>query len=245
MTEQAATATLSALTPDQSQRIAMTWRFRQRGELIAAERFARLALELAQLGARADVVSMTHEAAEDERRHADLCGSLVDRYLRRPLKPMPLPMGPLGADELSQRDRVLYEMVAFCCVTETLNSALLVETLRVCKEPMIHDTVRAILKDEVRHAKVGWTHLASERGEGHGAFLAAMMPAILVEAGAEEIGVGETVVPPELAAYGELNAETRRQIFTQALTEVIIPGLVALGLDPEPTQEFLADWQVL
>ena len=221
----------------------MTWRFRQRGELIAADRFARLATELSQVGARPDVIAMTREAADDELRHADLCGALVDAYLQRPLAPMPLPTGPLGSPALSQRDRVLYEMVAFCCVTETLNSALLVETLQVCTEPTIHDTVRAILKDEVRHARVGWIHLTSERGDGRGTFLAEMMPAILTEAGAEEIGVGEPVVPPELAAYGELGAQTRREIFAQALTEVIIPGLEAVGLESAPTRQFLAGWR--
>src|SRR3984957_14113412 len=86
---------------------------------------------------------------------------------------------PAGSAGLNPRDAVRYEVVAFCCIAETLNAQLLVTILQRASAPRIAGVVRRLLKDEAAHSKLGWAHLAAERRLGFGAFLGAILPSLL------------------------------------------------------------------
>lgn len=236
---------LPELSPEQRQLVANTWRFRERGERIATQRFSRLAEELASVNALPEVIALAHQAVEDETRHTRLCTVLWEQYTTKAFAPFPpLTAPPLGPPSLPLRERLLYEVVAFCCLTETLNASLLLATLHIARCPQIRDTLRDILRDEIQHGRIGWAHLAAERAAGRGDFIAEAIPAMLREAGAEEIGdANDTLRSGDtLAAYGELSAELRMKVFREAIRDVIVPGLEEVGIRPQPTLEFLSSW---
>jgi len=222
-------------------RAGRVWAFRMRFEQEAALRFARLAAELDALGAVAKVVTLAREAAEDERRHAALCAALAARFGRRVANddvPPPAPAAPSG---LSPRERLLYEVVAMSCVTETLSAALLGAMLKRATDNDVATTLRSILRDEVRHARLGWAHLAGETRRGGGAFISETLPSMLAGTVDDEI-FGSGADAAEQYALGGLGALPRRErveIFRTSMTEIVFPGLEHFGIDTTRGREWL------
>ena len=225
------------------QALAKVWAYRAGSERQAVARFTRLHGELGAVGAAPEVLALAEAAIEDERRHVVICERLAHGYgdTSTSTSTSTSEAPPIDPSALGPRDRLLYEIVAFCCVTESLNAAL----MAVCRSAAQVDDVRAalreILADEVGHARLGWAHLAAERAAGRGDFLAAMLPRMLAATVADELftplpgGVDEAA----LRRHGELPEPARLAIFTSTMTDVVLPGLAGLGVDPRPAQAWL------
>jgi len=225
--------------PVARRRIARTWFFRAEAERASSERFARLARELREVEAEAVVVRMAEEAAADETRHEQLCIALGRRYDPDALPEHPHAAGPVGARGSEKRDRVLYEVVAFCCIAETMNVAVLTESQRRATDPIVRDAIHEILRDEVAHARIGWAHLASERASGRGEFLTAALPRMLANAHAETVFGHEENDDDADVAHGEVSRATMRRTVQETLETVIFPGLRMHGVDTTEAERWL------
>jgi hypothetical protein len=222
-------------------RVAATWAFRTRAEIAAAARFARMASELAEVGATEVVARGAADASADELRHRDLCARLAARWGAPDAIHHVPPRERVGRSDMEPRDRLLWELVAVCCVSETMNTSLLTRCLEVAKDAEIRSTLHELLKDEVRHARLGWAHLAAERAAGRGEFLRDVLPLMLeasVEPGFLE---GSTNAPwtDALYDYGELPSAELVQIYRDTLNLVVFPGLDALGVDTSKGRAWL------
>jgi hypothetical protein len=97
--------------------------------------------------------------------------------------------------------------------------------------------VKEIAGDEVRHAKMGWAHLAREAASRPVAFAGAWLPAMLqgsVSEGFDAQG-GE-----ELYAWGVLPPAHKRAVFDATLEDVVLPGLERFGVDTAPARAWMA-----
>ncbi|MGB0592208.1 MAG: hypothetical protein ACPGU1_21195 [Myxococcota bacterium] len=222
--------------------------FRAHAERLATMRFRRLASELKETGASSVVIALAESAVEDEVRHAALCDALAELYGGEgaahacDLKPPP----PLGPEGLSKEDRVLFEVMAFCCFTETVNTAMLVETVKQTEATEIRSVAQEILKDEVSHSRLGWAHLHAMRERGKGGFLSETLPYMLRTGEVEAIFREDLRREDEqLVAYGELNYARRTGIFRAVTRDVVWPGLASLGISPEPGQAWLVERQLV
>lgn len=181
------------------------------------------------------------EASEDEARHRDLCAVLAAKWGETNALAHVPPRTRVGRSDMEARDRLLWEVVAVCCISETMNTALLGRCLEVAKEPDIRATLHDLLKDEVRHARLGWAHLAAERSAGRGAFLADVLP-LALEASIEPGFLEETMVLPwteRLYDYGELPLSELVQLYRDTLEFVVFKGLDAVGVDTSKGREWL------
>jgi hypothetical protein len=143
------------------------------------------------------------------------------------------------------RDRVLYEMIAFCCITESLNASLMMLSYERAHDPDVRAALRVILRDEVSHSRMGWMHLAAERAQGHGAFIAKALPYMLAGTVRDELFAHAHVAQDDarasrLADHGELAASIRLEIFAHTLEDVVYPGLEALRIDTRPARAWVA-----
>lgn len=224
---------------------AQVWRRRARAELEAASRFSRLADELAAVGAVSPVVTMARDAASDERRHAEQCAALV-----RELGGEPLALGPappareVGPRTLGARERVLYEVVAMSCITETLSAALLGELVSQAVDPVVRENMHRILRDEVDHARLGWAHLAAERERGVGDVIGAHLPAMLAGTVAAEVLFSAEAEDPAQDALSGLGALARgesRRIFSETMRLVVFPGLRRFGVETARAEAWLGE----
>src|SRR6185295_14842249 len=100
----------------------------------------------------------------------DLCAVLAAKYGEPDAIKHVAPNVRIGRNDMDPRDRLLWEMVSVCCIAETMNTSLMTRCLEVAKDEEIRTTLRELLRDEVRHARLGWAHLAAERAQGRGAF---------------------------------------------------------------------------
>lgn len=222
-------------------RIAAAWAFRAASEQEAEGRSLRLAAELAETGAAPVVVAMGARAAEDERRHARLCADVAARYGAPPPPRDRVEARPIGPPHYALRDRVLYEVVSFCCINETINASLLARTLEVARDGVIRDAVRRILKDEVDHGRLGWAHLAEQRARGAGAFLGAALPRMLDAAVSDELFLPDDRPPGAGGvAHGDLPRATLLAILRETLDGVILPGFDRFGVDTRAARGWLA-----
>jgi hypothetical protein len=226
-------------------RAARLWTLRGRVELESAARFRTLAAELSAHAASDAVIGMAKQAAQDELRHAHLCGKLAEHFGGRP-PPDPLPeagarrVAPGG---LEGRDALLYELVALSCVTETLSTALLGALVEAARDTTAKEAMHSILRDEVRHSRLGWAFLAECHAAGARDVVAPHLPALL----AATLGSGAFVSPPsdpgdaELAGYGELEHSASLRIVRECFAEVIFPGLARFGIDTSRGERWLAE----
>ena len=223
-------------------RVASTWAFRTRAEIEATARFARMAEELADVGASDVVVRGAADASKDEARHRDLCAVLAAKWGQPNALDHVPPRTRVGRSDMEPRDRLLWEMVAVCCISETMNTALLGRCLEVAKDPDIRSTLHDLLKDEVRHARLGWAHLAAERSAGRGAFLADVLP-LALEASVEPGFLEGTMPLPwtdGLSDYGELPLPELVQLYRDTMEFVVFKGLDAVGIDTSKGRAWLA-----
>jgi hypothetical protein len=193
---------------------------------------------LATMGAQAVVVGMARDAANDELRHAELCTQLAARFGRVTPSRSGEP-GEVAPSGLTPRERVLYEVVAMSCITETLSAALLGEMHDRAVDPQVQTTVHEILRDEVQHSRLGWAHLASEHARGCGRVLGDYLPVMLAGTVTEELfRVGDDA-DPDLAGYGALSREDRAHIFTATMRELVFVGLERFGIDTSAGAQWL------
>ena len=218
------------------------WRFRCWVERDAAARFARLAERLAMVGAVRAVVELAQRASRDEQRHAALCADLAAGYEA----PAPAAVGAspseIAPSSLAPAQRVLYEVVAVCCVTETESMGVLTRLLANARDARLREVLRELARDEVHHSRLGWAHLATEHARGDVSFLGPLVPAMLQGATDADLFAP---VPAEredaaLLEHGVLPHAMKRQVFTSTLEEVVFPGLEAYGVDTVPARRWLS-----
>lgn len=208
-----------------------TWALRALGERAAEARFARLAEALGAAGTSAPVLELANRAASDEARHFGFCVDAAARFdVAVPDESVAIPWTATG---MSDDQRLLHEVVAMCCITETLSAAFLVEMQRQTTDPELHATVREILADEVGHSRIGWGHLAHVYGRIDLRYLGACLPGMLSDTVGDVLFASSSPNDPALALgpYGVLARTTRREIFTACMRQVVFPGLTQHGVD--------------
>ena len=90
-----------------------------------------------------------------------------------------------------------------------------------------------ILRDEIRHSRLGWAHLESESLRVPCKLLADYLPAMLAGTVNEELFVERQALPIEepLSGLGSLTRRQRVEIFSDAMHKVVFPGLERYGVD--------------
>lgn len=216
-----------------------TWALRALGERAAEARFHRIASGLEAVGAPAPVLELARRAPVDEARHFVLCVDAAERFgVAVPDAPIEIPWTAVG---LPDRQQLLHEVVAMCCVTETLSVGFLIEMQRRTLDPSLHAVVHEILGDEVGHSRLGWGHLAFERSRMDVSFLGACLPGVLAGTVGEVLFSDPDPDDPALSLghVGVLDRVTRRVAFSSCMRDVVFPGLDQLGVDTTEGRRWL------
>lgn len=218
---------------------ARLWYGRAAAELQAAGRFRRIADALAATGADPAVVELARSAAKDEVRHFELCAHLVDHFGVEPPKPTDPPIEPLRSGAASERAQVLYEVIAMSCVTESLSTALLMQIRDEATDDAVRDVAHEVLRDEVRHARLGWAHLAAESRRLDLSFLGPRLPAMLAQTVADELFDDNAPDDSAVVGLGGLARPERRRVFVATMHQVVLPGLERFGVDTTQAKAWL------
>jgi hypothetical protein len=215
------------------------WTARHGVETGAALRFASLAARTFRARAPHAVVELATKAAEDESRHAGLCAEVL-RARGVPVPPPEARLLEYAPAGLTEVQRLTYEVVAQCCVSETESMATLVTLLEAAQDALLRDVLRVLARDEVAHARVGWGYLAWASRRLDLAFLGPLLPGMVAGSAGEELfrpALPGTDVPA-LLRWGVVPHRERQRIYLETLEEVVVPGLREHGVDTGP----LSDW---
>ncbi len=220
---------------------ARAWSERARVELHAERRFARLSARVARLDPGSSVARLLAEASHEEATHARLCDELAVSLGAAPVGAVAETpeIAPRGLDE---KQALLYELVAACCVAETESMATLTLLLSKMEPGRFREVVHRIARDEVEHAQAGWAHLARAAARGETAFLGQHLVPMLDQPEVHRLfspcdsPAGEAEA---LYAFGVVPHTVKRRVLTQVVDELITPGLRQNGVDPTRLAEWL------
>lgn len=211
------------------------WAARYGVETGAALRFGSLSRRMWQAGAPEALVELAARASRDETRHASRCEDVL--RARRAAVPVPetrlLEYAPL---ELTDEQRLTYEVVAQSCVSETESMATLVTLLDAASDEMLKDVLHELARDEVAHARLGWGYLTWAKQRMDLAFLSPLLPRMVAgSAGPELFGPPlPGTDAPELFHAGVVPHSERQRVYLETLEAVVIPGVVEHGIDALP-----------
>lgn len=154
-------ASVEGLDRAEREALAAEWLEAARMEHASVPAFARLSLQLAALGAPADLLRRTHEAALDEVRHAERCYSLAGDFggERHSAGAIPALAAP-GRGEPVTFDSVAWESLEDGCMAEGIAAEVARRGAATATDPAVAETLAMIACDEARHAELAWDVLA-------------------------------------------------------------------------------------
>jgi hypothetical protein len=218
--------------------IAALWLQRARSESSVGCVFAQLADELAATGAHAEVVALARSATGDEARHAATCLALAAAYgaAATALDPVTVRLPDYTAEA---RLRATLHAVNLCCIGETIATAFVEACVGACDDGALRDLHGRHLADEIRHARVGWAHVATLDAPERAA-VAGWLPQVLeVQLRAWERRIGELPeagfpghgYPPRAALLDTVRAAVR---------ELVLPGFAHVAIDASAAAAWFA-----
>jgi hypothetical protein len=221
--------------------MATIWRRRAVGEHEATARFAAYAERLKTFGVPQRFQDEAFRASEQELRHREVCLDMAHRLRHGEITftPQDFTLSAPGAPA-----NMLADMVALCCIVETINVAQLSMALRDITDAEMRLATRKILADEVNHSRLGWAYLAWAQSQGEAKHLAQHVPQMLWEAVGPDLFAESSPAHPEqalLLTMGDPPMPMRRDLFVRTLTDTIIPGLEHNGIATDDAKAWLAN----
>ncbi|HSO31211.1 MAG TPA: hypothetical protein VLT33_01810 [Labilithrix sp.] len=222
--------------------VGLQWQERATAELRVASMFATMAREIFETGADPVVVRLVARAVSDEVRHAEVCRALARRYLARdvawpPPGPVPLPFHEPASEAL----RPTLHLTAMCCINETIASAWLERSLSDATVPLARAALRALLADDIDHARIGWAHLASTAvSPAVRAQIAGWLPRLLEAAVLPWLRDPGLSSAPGAPAHGVPSAAATRAVVLETVRDVVLVGLERVGVDTASGAAWLA-----
>ena len=216
------------------------WPLRAAEELRSALIYRALTIASRAAGLPAPWPARFAEVVHDEVRHARLCatvgarlGAAVPRYDARPVRARLA----LLADPVA---RVCALLCAEVAIGETISMTLFRAGRRATTEPLTRAALESILRDEVRHQRLGWDALAALWPSLDPARRDAVQREATTALAASEQQIAVPVLrrleagepfDPACAALGVLAPEVRVETFYAAIEQLVVPHLDRVGLD--------------
>ncbi len=232
---------IDALPADVREELASIWIGRAANERRVGEAFEVIHDALAALHAAPELVGLAARAIDDERRHTEISLAVASAYAGKPLEPPPRrPLVVPSLEGASPQLRHVLHVFGHCAVNETTASAFLEACLREAKSDLARAVCRELLSDEIDHARIGWGFL-----ETVDASLRARMAPWLLPIVRANLRVWRETRPSQrasdlLAAHGAPPADVIDAALVGSVRELIVPGLVRLGLPTRPITEWLS-----
>lgn len=214
------------------------WRKRMVDEYVSTTVFSALAAQLVEANASLDASFVALKMAQDEFRHAELCGVVAGALggtararIEAVVEPLPRHEG-VGAEERALRN------VIVTSISETYSAAFFVASLDRMTDPFLRGVTRSLLADETLHGQFGFHYLGGcadwlrVRADVR-ASLARYLRAVFAKCEQEFVRDRRDEVFADDARLGLVPADVQREVFHATMTEAVVPGLEAFGIDAE------------
>jgi hypothetical protein len=139
------------------------WLEMMRTEYESASVFVDMCTQLQTIAAPLDVQTVVLRMAQDELRHAAICGRVVEVMGGEARIPATAPHRALPQPDCGPDESALRAVIFGCCLGETVNAARLAKRIGEVRDPFVRDAFRLLLADERLHAQFGFYYLESRR----------------------------------------------------------------------------------
>jgi hypothetical protein len=231
---------LGAYRKEQLQFATTAWPIRAAEELRSALIFRALTRAASAMALPPPWPARFESAMRDELRHAHLCADVGARLGTRPPDYDPRPVKTRLAGLHDPLHRTLSLLLVEVAIGETISMHLFRSCRRASREPLTRAALGAIVADEARHQRLGWSGLAAlwplldgSRRE------AAQREAARGLGGCEQQTARPAMIwlkqgrpfDPAYAELGVLHPEARIEAFYFAVERLVVPRLSRMGLD--------------
>ena len=226
-------------------RIALTWAERAQAELGASRRFRALSVRMREVDAHPQILKLIKQAEREEDQHAFLCSKMALKLGHK----TGFAKIEGGSESLSlswdsltcERDRLLLDVVLMCCITESMNASLLNTIYAHSGRSEAGQLIHRILKDEVKHAQIGWAYLSEECKLRECSFVADYLVEMVNISVRDESFLPVTDDLGEASyEYGVMPENARLEQFNDTLNQVIRPGFEHFGIETSALDEWLS-----
>ena len=214
--------------------IARTWAERAQAELGAAQRFRIIAKTLGDNDIPPKLVHIAQKAAKDEEIHAFMCAKIAIKWGHKTGFDTPKGIKKSAVSpwkNLPPKDSFLLDIILMCCITESFNASLLNSMYAQNKRSEEGRIIHQILKDEVKHAQLGWAYLQFETQLRDCSFVSNYLVDMLNIAIRDELFSSPHTTETSSYLYGVMPHQDRLPQFQTTLEDVLCPGFVHFGID--------------
>lgn len=214
------------------------WTVRAAAEYRSTSVFSALATQLMEAGASLDAVAVVLRMAQDEVRHAELCGQVIEALGGRATFAPPRDIVALALHPgCGLEERALRNVVYGCCLSEIVNTARFVDALDTMSDPYLRDVTRQLLSDEVLHGQFGFHYLEAWRDwlDTHDDVRASLARYLrhafaVLERQLSGAGAPPKALTTDERALGIPDPARLPETFYQTMVGAIVPGLERFGI---------------
>jgi hypothetical protein len=231
---------VEAMPSHQRDLLGAYWCHRARSELRVAHAFRIIQEELTHVGASPIVIEMLAESIDDEHRHSELCRRLAERYGGAKVD-----IGDVASPDLptfegaSRALRAALRVTAMCCINETIATVWLKACFERSRAPLARAANHLHLREEMKHARLGWAHLASPSVTPQiKASIAARLPSLL----RANVPLWYRDEEPHLQGtdfedHGILSTAQTKTVVLAAVDDVVLPGFREVSVTTDTTRQ--------
>jgi len=234
-------ASIDRLDLDARRTLGTIWEARVRSELEVSAQFSAIRTGFAGHAPNGALDALLETAVTDEARHARLCSRVAHRY-GGVLARTDVAVGPLVRfGSANEKVSLLLHLVLLSCISEVSSTFYLRSAMKLCSGKLASAVLRELLADDIEHARIGWTYLASGNVDPEAKrHVSSALPTLFRLSHAVWENVSDHR-EPWFADHGCPGRALSRTSFELALPEVILPGMAAVGVDPGPGERWFSE----
>jgi len=212
-----------------------SWRGRMVMEYSSARVFGDLVGQAMRAGISPRVVADIARMASEEIEHGELCAEVLVNLDADPVASAPELLPPAAPhDDASPKVAFLRNVLSIGCASETVAVALVEGERAIALTPDLERVLTRILKDEIGHARLGWSSLrraAADLGRAELDEVERYLPSLFEH---QIRHYGPLAALPRTTERarraGAPDGRAQHAIFWETLETVIVPGLEGAGL---------------
>lgn len=230
-----------AWDPASVREAAARWKKRMTDEYGSTTVFSALVAQLVEANATLDTSAVVLEMAQDEFRHAEICGQVVSALGGAARCERDTSVRPIAVHAGCSPEERALRNVLVTSVSETYSCSFFVASLERMTDPYLRSVTRELLADEVLHARFGFYYLQAwsdwlatlpEVRASISRYLRLVFATCereLVRDGAR--GPTRRTRGADDDALGLVPVDASREIFQATMENAVAPGLERFGLD--------------
>lgn len=215
--------------------MARVWAERAQAELGAARRFKELLKRMKKFDTHPRILELVAQAEKDEDQHAFWCAKMARKFGHKTGFENPNDVVEefnYSWTQRPERQRLLLDVVMLCCITESMNASLLNTIYSQSGRSEAGQLIHRILKDEVKHAQIGWAYLGEECKSQDCRFVSEYLIEMATISVKEELFLPvSNSLSQEAYRYGVMPENQRIDQFKATIEEVVCAGLEHFGID--------------